>query len=92
MGILRAKIFSLIIPEPQEMIPFPKSFGLHFQPIFFRLYQESQENSKIHKLKQKKLLDVGAEVQEIQKSTAFFSSFKGNYQQKRKHPSNARLI
>lgn len=51
---LRTKMLSLIIPEVQEIIPFLESFELQFTAHSFLFYQESQENSKTHKLKQKR--------------------------------------
>lgn len=51
---LRTKMLSLIIPEVQEIISFLESFELQFTAHSFLFYQESQENSKTHKLKQKR--------------------------------------
>lgn len=47
-------MLSLIIPEVQEIISFLESFELQFTAHSFLFYQESQENSKTHKLKQKR--------------------------------------
>lgn len=69
---------SLTIPEPQEIIPFPKSLKLQFTAHFLLLYQESQENNKTHKLKQqKKLLHFWIEAQVVQKKIAISYLSKG---------------
>lgn len=70
---LRTTIFSLIIPEPQEIIPFPKSFGLHFEPLSSWFIMRAKRTTKLTNSNKKKLIDFWAEAPEIQKKIPFSS-------------------
>ena len=69
---LRSKIFSLGIPEPQEMISFPKSFGLHFQPISSCFIRRAKRTAKLTIANKRNYWTLGLRTKKSRKKTSPF--------------------
>lgn len=75
---LGSKLFSLIILEPKEIISFPKSFGLHFQPISSCFIGKAKGTAKLTNSNRKRILGQQTKKSRKKKKDCFLLPFKGS--------------